>query len=328
MRYLGIRFCLAYGCACLFACVLVLGLPAHGAPATPEWPVVANERPLSLPDNFNCSAWSPDGRRIAVVEADPSGLDKTCNRIWLVDADKGMDGSKRFLCQVPRRGFTDVVWPAGNYLYIVRNRMWDLNLWGSLYRVRLADGKIDEIMRWPRSVVIWAEEVSRDGRYLAWDTGGAVEIVDLAAARKSRKAIYHWRPHGGGGISWSPDGKRLVFGRDENICIISDTGKGLKTVCRDASHPRWSPDGRWIFFLRDTSEGRTSSGLEINPRVHAWAVRPDGSGQHPLLPDLTQESHHVTCSPSGDRLLYSRTEYREGTCPDRWFVATLRPGRT
>jgi Tol biopolymer transport system component len=302
---------------------LLLGLPAHSAAATPEWPVVVAERPLSLPDTFNVAAWSPDGRQIAVTESDGGDL-KVCDRLWLMDADRGGAGPKRLLCRVPQRGFTGVVWPSGPYLYVVRNRLYAEKIGGSLYRVRLADGRVEEVLRWPRTIVVWAQEVSRDGRYLALQTDQAIEILDLAAPHPNRKTV--GRLGGGGiGVSWSPDGKRLAVVTGGTVCVVS-RADGSRRAIGGGTQPRWSPDGRWIFFCRVTAQGRTPSGLTINEEVHAWAMRPDGSGRHPLLAD-DRPAERLAVAPTGDRVLYSRTEYREGTCPQRWFVATLGPGR-
>jgi len=326
--------CAAAVCIGLLPCFLSAHPAAQAAPSVQEWPLVTSETPLPLPDDFQCAAWSPDGTQIAAVEMrfkpslhDPAELNAS-NRIWLVDAERGADGSERLLCEVPLPGFTSVVWPSGSYLYVVRNRVGasGVDLHGSLYRVRVSDGSIGEVMRWPSSVVIWGEDISPDGRYLALMVTGGVEIVDLAARTKSRKRIYGWRPQGGGGVSWTPDGKRLAFGRDKDICTISNTGTGLRTVCKDGRYPDWSPDGRWLLFRRVISAGRTPTGLEISPRVHAFVVRPDGTGEHSLAPNTPAETSHALWSPTGEKVLYGRTEWRMGICPIRWFVARLGPG--
>lgn len=304
-------------------CLVGLGLSVAARGGTPEWPVITAERPLSLPDTYNFAAWSPDGRQIAVTESD-GGAFKKCDRIWLMDAERGGAGPKRLLCRVPQLGFTAVVWPGGAYLYVVRNRLYDLKIGGSLYRVRLADGRVEEVLRWPRTMVIWAQEASRDGRYLALQSDRTIEMIDLAATHPSMKTACR-SGAGGVGVSWSPDGKRLAIATANTIHVASRTGASRHAVA-NGDHPCWSPDGRWLFFLRESIEGRTPSGLAINPAVRAWAVRPDGSGRHLLLAD-GRPAHHLSCAPTGDRVCYSRTEYREGVCPERWYVGTLGAGR-
>lgn len=49
---------------------------------------------------------------------------------------------------------------------------------GSLYRARLADSRVEEVLRWPRTTVVWAQEASRDGRYLALQPDRAIEVID------------------------------------------------------------------------------------------------------------------------------------------------------
>jgi dipeptidyl aminopeptidase/acylaminoacyl peptidase len=51
---------------------------------------------------------------------------------------------------------------------------------------------------------------------------------------------------------WSPDGRRIVFCRGDDLFIVSVDGGGLVRVDghpAGVSHPRWSPDGRRIAFL-------------------------------------------------------------------------------
>jgi len=322
-------------------CLCVGSVIAHRATAAEKsghsavtaWPMVDSEVQFIPNDReyFSCQAWSPDGRGIACVEngflaqtGNPTGL-KGRNRIWIVDSDAGLDGTERLLAEMPLPGFVQVMWPPpGNSLYVIRQRVVTAGtkLQGSLYRIRVSDGKVQEVMKWPSSKVPWGNCFSPDGRRLALDWGGVLEIVDLSSMK--RKVIYRWRPQGGNGLSWSPDGQTIAFGRNHTISVISPSGRGLRVVSRSGSHPSWSPDGRWIVFGRETNSGISPGGAPISPRFHAWVVRPDGTGEHPLAPEIEGEQMNPVWSPRGDRVFYSRTEYRRGKCPARWFVGSLR----
>jgi Tol biopolymer transport system component len=59
----------------------------------------------------------------------------------------------------------------------------------------------------------------------------------------------------GGYLSYSPDGKRLVFGDEWKIRIMDVAGEGrARTVPGQKGknrEPNWSPDGKWIVFASD-----------------------------------------------------------------------------
>jgi Tol biopolymer transport system component len=93
---------------------------------------------------------------------------------------------------------------------------------------------------------------------------------------------------------WSPDGRKLVFGKQprrrgaacrpagrckDEIYVINADGTSLRRLTRNAlvdSHATWSPDGRRIAFTRDRDEFT----------ANIYVMNADGSGQRRLTPNL------------------------------------------
>ena len=119
---------------------------------------------------------------------------------------------------------------------------------------------------------------SPDGRHIAFATGlerlRSLEIMDVSTGERRvvlRSSDPETRLQNIANISWSPDGKWIVFdasrhepGVQANIGIVEWPALKLEWLTRDSRSkaPRWSADGR-ILFIR--------SGTEI------WRVMPNGS---------------------------------------------------
>jgi TolB protein len=97
-----------------------------------------------------------------------------------------------------------------------------------------------------------------------------------------------------GDPAWSPDGRKLVFGKrpersgaacrpagrcHEEIYVMNADGTGLRRLTRNAMRdgsPVWSPDGRRIAFVRDRDR----------QTANIYVMNADGSGQRRLTPNL------------------------------------------
>jgi Tol biopolymer transport system component len=85
--------------------------------------------------------------------------------------------------------------------------------------------------------------------------------------------------------SWSPDGRRIVYSKDDGLFLVNPDGTGRRRLTRDGYQqgPVWSPDGRSVLydtfldvFAVDVETGRVRR-LTRNPgpdRSAAWS--PDG----------------------------------------------------
>lgn len=120
---------------------------------------------------------------------------------------------------------------------------------------------------------------SPDGTRLAFTTGksgfGQVGVVEVASGRVTPITL---APREHGDVSWSPDGRSLVFVRadsmgmaDELVVAPADGSGGervLTTGKAIRSSPQFSPDGRWIAYV-EMSGTRTAD---------LWKV-PAGGGE-------------------------------------------------
>ena len=82
-----------------------------------------------------------------------------------------------------------------------------------------------------------------------------------------------WLPANG---SWSPDGRRIVFGTDHDgngeIYVMNADGTDSAASCSPSSNefsPEWSPDGRTIAFATDREGNRDIYAMDADGTNHA-----------------------------------------------------------
>jgi hypothetical protein len=78
----------------------------------------------------------------------------------------------------------------------------------------------------------------------------------------------------GGGLAWSPDGRRLAFTGDGGIFVMDRDGSHATKVGPEGEEPRWSPDGQWLLF--------SIHGQGLSAPTIPWIVPLDG-GEPRLL---------------------------------------------
>ena len=115
--------------------------------------------------------------------------------------------------------------------------------------------------------------------------------------------------------SWSPNGKRIAFARDQGIFDVRPNGKHPRLLVRrapaqvSASAPNYSPDGRRIVFARIT-DTQTAFGEQV------VIAKADGSSPRVIyrLPDSRSATNidEATFSPDAKRLLLSESTLTRG----------------
>jgi Tol biopolymer transport system component len=126
---------------------------------------------------------------------------------------------------------------------------------------------------------------------------------------------------------WSPDGRRLVFGRghpcgkyedletdcprrvqrSRNYGIMVYRRGRTRVLTRTGSDPAWSPDGRLIAFIRDGD---------------LFVMRPDGSGARRIAESRNSSVSSLDWSPNGRRLVFGDTV--SNVSEFRTEIATVR----
>jgi Tol biopolymer transport system component len=122
---------------------------------------------------------------------------------------------------------------------------------------------------------------------------------------------------------WSPDGKRLVFQRQNHngaLAIytvrLDGTDERRLTPWRlnAGDHPDWSPDGRWIVFR---------SHVDQDQQGNVYLVHPNGSDLHRITDTHT---HGATAylsysfSPDGTMITVAYTAIGDPGNPDVWVM--------
>ena len=222
-------------------------------------------------------AWSPDGARIAFTHFREQ---LNTSDVWVV----GVDGTNA------RKIATFASTPA----------------WSP-------DGSRLAVVRLPR-LVISHDTVYEDGGLtvgVVQPDGHAMRNLFARAPRADKTlAGLRWDPRGTTyfGLSWAPDGKRVVFGRrtegrPRDVFSMRPDGSHLRNLTRTTwafeSDPTASPDGRYITYASDA----ISVGREL------WLSRSDGSHRR----RVARGADHAAWSPDSQRIAFARWEHGPGS---------------
>jgi len=199
-------------------------------------------RPLtSTPAEENAPAFSPDGTQVA-FETNRDGNFE----IYVSDAD---GRNPRRLSNNPAEDRAPAWAPDGSHLVFLSDR--DHVKRFDIYTMR-TDGS--DAVRLTGDRTAWSPQYSPDGRTLAMQVGGDIEVLAVAGGA-SRRLTY--APANGMSPTWSPDGRRLAFASTRNahpelFTMAADGSQQHLLVSMpggSAIDPRWSPDGSRVAFV-------------------------------------------------------------------------------
>jgi dipeptidyl aminopeptidase/acylaminoacyl peptidase len=138
-------------------------------------------------------------------------------------------------------------------------------------------------------VVVGSIAISPDGSQLACFTRkmpgapAGLRILDLKSGKVTAGPDMPERA--GAGISWSPDGRRIVFDRDiyspadadvVSSIYVLDLASGTVSKIAEGDSPSWSPSGDWIAFVYTAKKPHS----KIEYRV--TLMHPDGTASRVL----------------------------------------------
>lgn len=152
-------------------------------------------------------------------------------------------------------------------------------------------------------------DVSRDGRWIAFDLLGDIYTMPITGGTPTRIAeglAYEQQPR------FSPDGKRIAFVSDraggDNIWIMNVDGSDKRQVTKEdfrlLNQPSWSPDGRFIVAKKHFTTGRSLGTGEV------WLYHVSGGGGVQLVKRASEQLQKELGEPifaaDGKSVFYTR----------------------
>jgi Tol biopolymer transport system component len=173
----------------------------------------------------------------------------------------------------------------------------------------ILDGLVDPSGKYAWSGWIREPVVSPDGRTLALvsdlpqpdQSDVVLHLLDVATGKLTNPGLDENPPMGHQDTAWRPDGKLLLYVRDDRdgakgtprIYAWTPGAKTAKALTGPGYlHPAWSSDGRWIAATRTSAFGTDVVILNAATGAEVLRVTTDGNSWGP------------TWSPKGDALVY------------------------
>jgi Tol biopolymer transport system component len=264
---------------------------------------------IDEPGTYRHLAIAPDGRHALVTKLDARGR----SDLWTIDLARGV--RTRVALTLQPGQLSGAVWSADGTAFFVNLSGQGLDLYRKPNDSTSAEELLlaDERVKMPLSI-------SRDGRFLLYDTVGAdtgsdIWVLPLDAPDKGTPFVR--TPYFERFAQFSPDGKWVAYASDDtgaNEIYLRAFPGGQTQVRVSASGgdvPRWSRDGSQIFFY--------SSGKMMAAKVKITAATPEVTSVTPLFDcrppegfrrvfyDVMPDGRFLMMTPTADALPTSLT---------------------
>ncbi len=263
-------------------------------------------RPVSIAlGNYSQPAFSPDGRRLAVIGGHYQGSD-----IWVHDFSRG---TFTRLTTNPTDDESPVWTPDGRRITFSSNRAGVMDL----YEIP-ADGSAPEKSVLVRPGAQMAQSWLPDGKVLLFLEGPAAAPGNLwVMTREGSNAplrAFLESPFKERCAQFSPDGRWVAYtsdesGRDEVYVRPFPAGSGKVQISVDGGDcSRWARNGRELFY----QSGNKLMAVAVRPGAEFAADPPKALFEAPLRPDPTANLPDFDVSPDGQRFIIVRPEKEAG----------------
>ncbi len=264
-------------------------------------------------------AWSPNGEMLAFKTRDENGGSE---RFYVLRGNQLIEVPTQTIAQMVNEddlgGVVNVTWLDDRRVAFtpVAATLASLGMWV----FDTADNSVKQIYSEALTAPKY-DSLTRRWLFLTGDGKGALRILDTGTYQV--KTIV---PEGVGGPIWSPDGKRIVYSRDNgttyDIHIVNDDGSNDKTLATDvmligenppepspAGKRYFSPDGQRLVYTAVGSDfGSTGDNLE-----NWWSVPLDGSQPATPITDMPRVFYlrQLGFSPDGQSIGFVGLRYSD-----------------
>ncbi len=240
-------------------------------------------------------SWSPDGKTIAAPIATTKGGFQSNVMVFSV-----VDSSARLLSPYAWQAVSRIVWLNDGSGVILSARE-KTAMFNQIWKINARDGSVQRITNDLNAYGQESLSLTSDDKALLCvqtETRSNIWVVPDGDDARARKVTFGAGTlEGGGGVTWTPDGSRIVYASaasgNQDIWIMDKDGTDQKQLTTDIHRdagPVVTPDGQTIVFI----SSRTGTS-------HVWKMAIDGTNQTQLT---NSEDYEVRCSPDGKWVVY------------------------